>query len=299
MFSFKKWLLPRWRLWTIYSKLGYNPWRKPKRREKAPDGEGVYMGAREIIPFMNDDAKRTFSHLLLRPGYMMRDYIMRGQHERYLSPITALLVFFSVFTLIVAIVKPGAAKESVGVSLIKAIDEMIVESDSTDRDSTTFKATKAIFSTMKDALVLTRLDLFPEEADTPLKQSIAAVEGDLRGKGIPLFLSNFLLMWLSLGILLRKRNISFSGAAAASAYILCQFCIFMFFALIFSFGRSTDLGILVIGILLFIDFRQLLGVQNREAFRLTVKTGLTYLGLFILFYVLVFIGLVIYALATV
>ena len=43
----------------------------------------------------------------------------------------------------------------------------------------------------------------------------------------------------------------------------------------------------------------MLGLKNRDAFRLTVKTGLTYLGLFILFYLLVFIGLVIYAIATV
>ena len=301
MFSFKKWLLPRMRLWAIYSKLGYNPWHRPRRRKSAVrDGEGVYMGAREIIPFMNDDAKRTFSHLLLRPGYMIRDYIMRGQHERYLSPITALLVFYSVFTLIVAIVQPGASKESVGVQIIRSIDEMMAEADSTSTsDSTDVRATRAIFSTMREALILTRLDLFPEEANTPMKQSIAAIEGDLRGKGIPLFLGNFMLMWLSLGFLLRKRGVSFSGAAAASAYILCQFCIFMFLALIFSFGRSTDLGMLVMGILLFIDFRQLLGLDRKQSIKLTVKTGVMYLCILSLFYVLLFIGLTIYAVATV
>ena len=288
------------RLWAIYSKLGYNPWHRPRRRKSAGrDGESVYMGAREIIPFMNDDAKRTISHLLLRPGYMMRDYIFRGQHERYLSPITALLVFYSMFTLIVAIVQPGAANESVGVRIIRSIDEIEVEADSTDRDSTTIKVTEAIFKTMREALILTRLDLFPESADTPLKQSIAAIEGDLRGKGIPLFLGNFMLMWLSLGFLLRKREVSISGAAAASAYILCQFCIFMFLALIFSFGRSTDLGMLIMGILLFIDFRQLLGLNNRQSIKLVIKTGVMYLCILSLFYVLLFIGLSIYAVATV
>ena len=43
------------------------------------------MGTFESIPFLNNDAKRTFAHLILRPGYMMRDYIQRGQHEHYLA----------------------------------------------------------------------------------------------------------------------------------------------------------------------------------------------------------------------
>ena len=255
-------------------------------------------GAGEIIPFMNDDAKRTLSHLLLRPGYMMRDYILRGEHERYLSPFTALLVFYSVFTLIVAIVKPGASKGTFD-DLLTGLRDATVQIDSTDRDEHVVKAAELAMKTMADAIVLTRLDLYPEEADAPWKESLAAIEGDLRGKGIPLFLGNFLLMWISLSLLLRKRGISVSGAAAASAYVLCQFCIFMFLALIFTFGRNTDLGILVMGVLLFIDYRQFLGLAARPALKLTIRTGLLYLLQCVLFYGLLVVGIIVMALSKV
>ena len=81
------------RLYSIYCELGYIPWhkvRKPRKERRArKKGNGVYMGTREaIIPFLNDDSKRTFSQLLLRPGYLMRDYILRGKHESYLAPLT-------------------------------------------------------------------------------------------------------------------------------------------------------------------------------------------------------------------
>ena len=87
------WLRLRVRLYAIYRELGYIPWRKPgKQRRTRKQEKGVYIGVREAIPFVNGDAKRTFSHLLFRPGYMMRDYILRGQHERYLAPFTALVL---------------------------------------------------------------------------------------------------------------------------------------------------------------------------------------------------------------
>ena len=281
------WLKPRLRLWSIYKEAGYNPWRKPRKAKK--QRKGVYIGTREAIPFMNDDAKRTFSHLLLRPGYMMRDYVLRGDHERYLAPFTALLVFYSVFTLIVAIVRPGAAKDSVSDGLIQGFDDATIEVANSN--------VKAIVTTMKDALMITRLDLYPEAADTPWKESLAAVEGDLRSKGIPLFLGNFLLMWMAMAIVLRKYKVSFSGAAATSAYVLCQFCIFMFLALLLSFGHSSDLGLLLMGVLLFIDYRQMLKVGNRKALGLTVKTGLFYLIGLILFYALIGGAIVLFALS--
>lgn len=293
----KKWILPRLRLWVIWCKLGYNPWHRPKAKKARGQGEGVYMGAKEAIPFMNDDAKRTLSHLLLRPGYMMRDYILRGQHERYLSPITALLVFYSVFTLLVAVVKPGAAKDSVGEEIIKGFQnatvDIEVDSGMDDKTRTLFNA---LSSTMTQAILLTRLDMHPEAADTPWKESLAAVEGDLRSKGLPLFLGNFFLLWMSMAFLLRKRGVNVSGAAAASAYVLCQYCIFMFLALILSFGGNTDLGILLMGVLLFIDYQQMLGLGTKPAIWLTVKTGLVYLGIKVLLYMLLAVVLVVVAL---
>ena len=293
----KKWILPRLRLWVIWSKLGYNPWHRPKAKKARGQGEGVYMGAREAIPFMNDDAKRTLSHLLLRPGYMMRDYILRGQHERYLSPITALLVFYSVFTLLVAVVKPGAAKDSVGEQIVKGFQDsaVTVETDSSN-DEKTRTALLAISKTMTQAVLLTRLDMHPEAADTPWKESLAAVEGDLRSKGFPLFLGSFFLLWMSMAFLLRKRGVNVSGAAVASAYLLCQYCIFMFLALILSLGGNTDLGVLLMGILLFVDYQQMLELGTKPAIWLTIKTGLVYLGIKVLLYMLLAVVLVVVAL---
>lgn len=291
----------RKRLCKIYLELGYIPWRKPHKARK--QHEGVYMGTREaIIPFLNNDAKRTISHLILRPGYLMRDYIQRRKHEQYLAPFTALLVFYSVFTLLTAVIQPGSARKTFGEGLKEGLDEITIEVDSMDvngKDINTYKMRKgieAVFKTFTEAILITHLDLYPEAVDTPWKESLAAVEGDIRSKGIPLFLGNFLMLWLAMAILLKKYKVSVSGAAAASAYVLCQFCIFMFLALLVTFGRSSDLGFLIMGILLFIDYRQWLQVGNRKALGLTIKTGLFYLGVTILFYSLLGAGLIAFAL---
>lgn len=293
-----QWIRPRLRLWSIYLQLGYLPWRKP-RAKKQRQSKGVYIGTKEAIPFMNEDAKRTLSHLLLRPGYMMRDYILRGQHERYLAPFTALLVFYSVFTLLVAVVHPQSAKDEFGDSIIRGFRDAtatIHQADSiTAKDEYSTRAVMSILETMKDAVLFTRMDLHPEAADTPWKESVAAVEDDLRSKGIPLFLGSFLLLWLAMATQLKKYKISFSGAAAASAYVLCQYCIFMFLALIFSFGGSSKLGLAVMGLLLLIDYYQLLGVGWKTALKHTLKTGIFYLLFLILFYVLLALALVAFA----
>ena len=291
-----KWLRLRLRLWAIYNELGYCPWRKPRRPRKAREQRsGVYIGTREAIPFLNDDAKRTFSHLLLRPGYMMRDYILRGQHERYLAPFTALLVFYSVFTLIVAVVQPSVPRDSLGDGLADGLSGISIEADSTATRGVASEKIRAMVFTIRDAVMLTRLDLHPDLVDTPWKASLAAIEGDLRSKGIPLFLGSFLLLWFSMAILLRKKGIRSSGAAAASAYVLCQYCIFMFLALLLSWGRSFDLGILLVGLLLVIDYRQLLGLSLKDSIKLTIKTGLWYLLLLVLFSLLLSAVLILYA----
>lgn len=294
--SIRVWL----RKYAIYRELGYIPWHKPpkprKPRRERRRRDGVYIGAREAIPFLNDDAKRTFSQLLFRPGYMMRDYVLRGEHERYLAPFTAMLVFYSVFTLLVAVVKPGDAEDSFGEAMLKGIQDATVQVDSTDTKPN--QAVSAVIKTLKEGILLTRLDKHPEAVDAPWKESLAAVEGDIRSKGIPLFLGSFLLMWLSMAILLRKYQVSFSGAAAISGYILCQFCVFMFLALILSLGKKTELGGIVVAALVLIDYRQLLGVSFRKAFWLTVKTGLLMAAFALLFYLLLSIVLILVALAS-
>ena len=87
----------RLRAFQIWQKLGFLPWRKPREKavekKRNTDSGDFYKGAFSSIPFLNEDAKRTFAHLLLRPGYMIRDYI-KGEHDRYLAPLTALIVFY-------------------------------------------------------------------------------------------------------------------------------------------------------------------------------------------------------------
>ena len=238
--------------------------------------------------------------LFMRPGYMMRDYIFRRQHERYLAPFTALLVFYSVFTLIVAIVNPQASKSSFADGLIQGLNDsfdaslnLTVHPDSTSVNGHEINLSDAIKS-VAESVALTQLDRHPELADTPWKESLAAVEGELRSKGIPLFLGQFLILWAAIAYLLRKYKMSVSGAAAASAYVLCQYCIFMFLALILSLNTDSSLWILLLGLLLFIDYRQMLGITNRQALILTVKTGLFYLGIKILFYILLTVFLIIF-----
>lgn len=274
-------LKPRLRLLAIYEELGYIPWHKPaaprKPRKEHKNDDRVYMGAKEaIIPFLNDDGKRTFSHLLLRPGYMMRDYILRGQHERYLAPLTALLVFYSVFTLLLAIVKPETDRDRLGDNVRKSIREITVQQDSTEteRNKQAIQTTNILLQTVSEAVILTRLDKYPEEANTRWKQSLAAFERELRSKGFYLFLDNFLFLWLAMAIVLRKKGVRMSGAAAASAYVLCQYCIFMFLALILTWGKTSELSMLLMALLLFIDYRQMLGLNNKASFWLTVRTGI-------------------------
>ena len=291
-----KWLKPRLRLWAIYRELGYVPWRRPREAKQTKDG--LFKGTGETIsPFLNDDAKRTISHLFLRPGYLIRDYI-RGDHEHYLAPFTALLVFYSVFTLLMAVVQPGSTKSSFSDGLVESlegglqadldINGLQIQIDSTGTsDDKTGRIMQELMNTAAQSVVLTHLDLYPDRADTPWKESLAAVEGDLRSKGIPMFLGNFLLLWLAMVWLLRKKHgVSVSGAAAASGYVLCQFCVFMFLALLVTLGQSSELGVVVMGILLFIDYRQWLGIGNKDALKLTIKTGLIYLLISVLFYFL-------------
>lgn len=296
--TFTAWIRPRLRLWAIYNELGYIPWKKTKGKAERKRHGGVYMGTREIIPFMNDDAKRTFSHLLLRPGYMMRDYIQRGQHERYLSPITALLVFFSVFTLLLAIVQPKTDPSPFGNGWVQGVQNDDIDLELSGVGDKGEKLIWSILRTGAQVIVLTHLDQYPEMVDTPWKASLAAVQGDLRSKGIPMFLGNFLLLWIAMSLLLRKRGISVSGAAAASAYVLCQYCIFMFLALLLSFGRSAELGLLLMAVLLFIDYRQWLGIDWRTDLKLTVKTGLLYVLFAVLFFCLLGTGMILYAVKT-
>ena len=289
----------RRRAFAIWQKLGYSPWGKRKERKTKEKKSGdFYKGAFDSIPFLNEDAKRTFSHLLLRPGYMIRDYI-KGAHERYLAPLTALIVFYAFFALVAAVLQPiqhDGPKRPFHVSMSGLEMEDLqedLEDDSVNQKSqvrlynlfTNSLFTKTFAFADKGWLYL-HLDQFPEEVDTRHEASIAALEGTLRSQGIPLFLSQFFLLWLAMAIALRRYKQGMAAYAAASAYILCQFSFFMLFALLFSFGKSSSIGGLLMLALLVWDYHQWLGIGYRKSLRRALATGINYGILFVSMYIL-------------
>ena len=270
----------RIRAFLIWQKLGYIPWKKPQEADKKKRGD-FYKGAFDNIPFLNDDAKRTFQQLLLRPGYMIRDYL-NGQHERYLAPLTALIIFYAFFALVSSILQPVQREHSLpfNISKIDMEDEV---------DSLSGKGRLIILNTqqiIQKGYIYLHLDQFPEEVDTQHESSLAALEATLRSQGIPLFLGKFIVLWLAMSIALRRYKMGMSAYAAVTAYILCQFSFFMLFAVILTWGKSTSLGVLLMLLLLMLDYRQLLQLNTRKSLRLAIATGihygLVYVGLLLL-----------------
>ena len=285
------------RAFAIWQKLGFLPWSKKKSKSRKGD---FYKGAFDTIPFLNDDAKRTFVHLLLRPGYMIRDYI-KGQHERYLAPLTSLIIFYAFFALISSIVNPDySSYHPDDRSDVRSIrDSVLVSSarqaERPDSININFNGHKAAVKALKitEFLDLLNLDKHPENVDTPAKASLAALENALRSQGVYLFLGQFLLLWFAMCFALRKKDMSKSACAAATAYILCQFCFFMFFSLFFGSEGKGEIGVGLMAVLLTIDYAQLFGVNWKNGLKLTVKTGLWYLlaWLFLLILLAISVGL--------
>lgn len=275
-------LKARVRAFAIWQKLGYLPW-TIKKVDKSKNG-AFYKGAFDSIPFLNNDAKRTFAHLLLRPGYMIRDYI-KGEHERYLAPLTSLIIFYAFFALVSSIVNPEfsfekkterAEKQRVEISTLEEPEELEEPRDSMEvaLNEIQQKAQRKALS-VASLFQLLDLDKHPELVDTPAKASLAAFESSLRSQGVYFFLGQFLFLWIAMSLLLRKRGLGGSACAAAAAYVLCQYCFFMFFSLFFS-DKQGEIGLGLAGLLLTIDYHQLLGSGWKKSFFLAVKTGILY-----------------------
>ena len=278
-------LKTRIRAFRIWQKLGFLPWKKAGSAGKKGRGD-FYKGAFDSIPFLNDDAKRTFVHLLLRPGYMIRDYI-RGDHERYLAPLTSLIIFYAFFALVAAVLQPVQKKDSIAFeNVVEANDEVSEDGD---------KIVRNVSLVLLRGYTYLNLDKHPEAVKTRGESALAALEGTLRSQGIPLFIGQFFLLWLAMSVALRRHKLGMSATAAASAYILCQFSFFMLFALLLSFGESKSIGGLLMLLLLTIDFRQLLDVSWGKGVRLSFKTGFWFVVL--LGAVILLIGALVLAIA--
>lgn len=278
----------RMRAFRIWQKLGLNPWAKAKEDKDGRKSGSFYKGAFDSIPFLNDDAKRTFVHLLLRPGYMIRDYI-RGEHDKYLAPLTALIIFYAFFALLSSVLQPmqqdrrlqiyQSDADSLSLNISVAPNEA---SDSTagkgsiNADNLIQEVTKIV----QKGYIYLHLDQYPEEVHTQSQASLAALESALRSQGIPLFIGNFILLWLAMTVTLKRYNQKASACAAASAYVLCQFSFFMLFALLLSWGKSTSISAGLMLLLLVIDYRQWLDITWPESIRRAIRTGLFYILLY-------------------
>ena len=258
----------RRRAFAIWQKLGYLPWRKPKKAREGKASRDFYKGAFDSIPFLNDDAKRTFQHLLLRPGYMIRDYLS-GQHERYLAPLTSLIIFYAFFALVSAVLQP-VQRERADIPLNVPSAEEIADAE---------RGQQLALNTAKvvqRGYILLHLDQYPEEVDTQHEASLAALESALRSQGIPLFIGNFLILWLAMAAVLHRYGLKSSACAACAAYVLCQFSFFMLFAVLLSWGKQTSVSALLMLALLTVDYRQLLGIKWRSSLGRALQTGLLF-----------------------
>ena len=275
----------RLRAFRIWQNLGTLPWTKTGK--KSSSKRRFSKGAFDSIPFLNDDAKRTFVHLLLRPGYMIRDYI-KGDNERFLAPLTSLIVFYAFFAMLVSIMKPdfSSMKEQTPEASVQ-FDAVEDAAGHTER----VKRTVAILRFIDNNKYIFSLDKHPDAVDSPAKASLAALEGSLRSQGIYLFLGNFLMLWLAMWLSLRWRGLSLSASAAAAAYILCQFCFFMFFVLIITLGQKMKKGFWVTAALIVWDYSQLFGVNWKKSLRLAAGTGLAYVFIYAVIFAVLILAL--------
>lgn len=257
----------RYRAFVIWQKMGFNPWRK-KAADTSKERGAFYKGAFDSIPFLNKDATRTFQHLLLRPGYMIRDYI-KGDHENYLAPLTALIIFYAFFALVSSVLQPIQHEKRM------QFDDIHLEYEP-DSLSTGEHKVVDIANIVQTGYTYLHLDEYPEAVHTQWESSVAALEATLRSQGIPLFLGDFFLLWFAMSLSLRRRKIKVSACAAASAYVLCQFSFFMLFAVILSFGKSTSISVLLMAGLLVLDYRQWLGLTWKKSIGRAVSTGIWY-----------------------
>ena len=284
----------RLRAFRIWQQLGYNPWKSEWTvADDVPEGnvKGFYRGAFDSIPFLNDDAKRTFLHLLLRPGYMIRDYI-KGKHDIYLAPLTSLIIFYAFFSLVSSIAHPEYKSDNSSAYKIDSdsilhsgsfidLDFSSVDSvDMAEIDRYIKVKTENLMAYLEEIDILMHLDSHPEAVDSPKKASLAAFESALRSQGLQYFVGIFLLLWPAMQRVLRKQSVGWAASATIAAYVLCQFSFFMLFVLILSFGQKNEIGVLFMGLLIMIDYHQLFGIGYKKSFWLTVKTGLCF-GLFI------------------
>ena len=237
------------RAFKIWQKTGNGIWVNT-RTERERKRQGIFHGAFDSIPFLNDDAKRTFIHLVLRPGYMIRDYIS-GKHDIYMAPIASLIIFYSFFTMVSAVVNPDFKQSGPQVktdSTTIVYDDTVainltqgISNDTAQSHNYTFSFDLGGDDAVTDTVIsawgnrtgkmvlhgyqLLHLDKYPDKVDTRWKASLAAFEATMRNQGVTMFIGDLLLLWVAVFVgLRRKYGIKLAAAASMAGYMLCQVC---------------------------------------------------------------------------
>lgn len=299
------------RLFRIWQHLGHNPF--VKREQNLPlikcsscgqeyytpycpycgQARGVQKGffsqSFDSVPFLNDDAKNTFLHLLLRPGYMMRDYL-HGQSSRYLAPMTSLIIFYAFLVLMMSVISPSfdiaqdSDRSPISVDYKKS-DSMgnVIEDD---EESTLIMRT---LMNLESIHVLLTLDKNPDAVDTKAKASLAAFESALRSQGITEFLGQLLFLTFSIWVVFaRGYGLSFSASATIASYFLCQKCFLKMLVLLITLGKSSSLGLLIWLVVMSIDLKQLFqlgwGKSLLKSVWVSLISGLLYIIMYSAFF---------------
>lgn len=257
----------RKRLFHIWQVTGTRPFHSAKARERKQNS--FFKGSFDSIPFLNDDAKRTFVHLLFRPGYMIRDYLC-GRTDMYLAPLTSLIIFYAFFAFASAALNPDSFHNGGNPgSSIEINSDTSVEINGEDQTVYLGK----IMENFHRCYMWIHLDQNPQAVDTKFKASVASLENYLRGQGVYEFLWQFLALWFALWVVLHRRYaFSLSAAATVSAYVLCQHCFFRLFILVFSWGRDSSISLILMTLILMFDFVQMLGIKKKMSLKLSILT---------------------------
>lgn len=259
-----------------------------------------FKGSFDSIPFLNDDAKRTFMHLLLRPGYMIRDYL-KGLNSRYMAPMTSLIIFYAFFALISSIISPEFKdKEDVASGPLGLVEVMHEERNMAGQDSIEYVPSadddkmQRTVTTMEKINIMLNLDRHPEYVDSKQKASVAAVESALRSQGVSTFLWRLIALTIAIWLCFRRKvKVSLSASATISSYILCQFCFFNLLALLITWGHSGGIGTVIMGVIMIVDFCQLFGFTRKQSLRRTLLIGLAFVSEIVAFMTLMWLGVLV------
>ncbi len=222
------------------------------------------------LPVFNGETLRMILQLLLRPGYMMREYL-RGKRDGIMPPLTTLIIFFAFLMVLNSMV----GKEDVNYAAVIHAAQERFETDSIIADAQLARWTNNFLDGLVVYYQFRNMDQFPELIDTHSERLLAGIEGWLRGQGILSFFKWMIL--LTLGICTvghRRYRLSFSASATIGAYMLCQLCIYNFVFTIFSLGGMTT-PLWIIFLLLWMNIYQLLGVDARHSLGYTILLCLT------------------------